>query len=346
MAPTTRARAKQLQGSFPEFSKMPKEVRLMIWKEAMPDYGIYQTMFEYEDEQGFIPPREYAIRLPAQPPNGSITISLVLPPKEARTPAFSARIFTIQALLNTCRESRSEVQFRFPHSVPSPGGELRFDGARDIISVTGICCDLEWLENKFQSGTVVFAEGWNMLPRRLSISSEPLGPILEYLFTYTALGINAMGFPPLGASRLYSEVRTFQDLLSSFTNLKQLFWTNLQHISVDAWNNTSQGERKVVAQVLGKCYPSSERSDRMISPKLIRPRLLTRSATNIVRLLQGDPEAQENERLKGKVQLNLPQLQSVEVFPMISVDPELECLCKAIPFEYSTRSEMKFGEKL
>lgn len=32
--------------------EMSKEVRLMVWKEAMPDYGIYQAILTYTDEQG------------------------------------------------------------------------------------------------------------------------------------------------------------------------------------------------------------------------------------------------------------------------------------------------------
>lgn len=304
---------------------MPQEVRLMVWKEAMPDYGVYPTTFQYEDEQGLILPHDYNVRLTADG-SSTITVSLALPPKDARTPAFSARLFTTQALLNTCRESRSEVQFRFPHSIPSAGGVLRFNGARDIIFIMSLHPHLMRPVDHGPSRTVVFAEGWNMLPQRLSVNDDILWATLYALFSSATLRERT-------ASRLYNEVRTFQGFLSNFTNLKQLFWTAPQHISIDAWNNTSQDGRETIVQILGRCYPSGERPGRKFAPKIIRPGLLARSVSYLVGILQGDPEAQENKHLKGHNQPSLPQLRGVEVFPMLSVDPELECFCKAIPLD-------------
>lgn len=325
MPPLTRARAKQLQESFPKFMYMPKEVRLMVWKEILPDYGIYQVVLECKYADG----NELTLTSLSMA-HGSrcwpIIVGLALPPKEKRTPAFSARVLATRSLLTSCHESRIEVQRHFPHSVPSPGGELRFHKTKDIV------CFAEKYVDVMGSitGTCVFTGGWNVLPRRLAVDFPSMAHILASLFPIPPSP------PPMASIRKLSYVRlqAFQVFLSNFTNLQQLFVTNVEVISAKTWNNTSQRGRDRLAQALRECYSGGADTRHSLND-LSGSHMsdLTRSATNLDRIFHDDPKAQHNFPWNALIDFRRPQLQGVKVLSMVKVIPELEGLCKKIESE-------------
>lgn len=208
---------------------------------------------------------------------------------------------------------------------------MRFHGARDIISVTDICHTQTRLEGRLNLQLVVFEEDWNILPHKLAVNCDILATILSVLFTQRFYMVMA---PGIRRSLCYA-ILVLQDLLSSFTNLKQLFWTETQHISFDDWNQTTRNEREKLAQILGTYYSNRRHADRILASKGMscKMKVVMLSTNSLIRLFHGDPEAQENVHLKDEVRFNLTQLEGVRIHPMLSVDPELDWLFKTITSE-------------
>lgn len=315
MAPITRGKVKQIQESFPPFMEMPKEVRLMVWKEAMPDYGILQLVCKYQDPCSLRP----------------FSIAVELPPTNRRGPAFSMRMQTTRALLGTCRESRVELQCHFPHLIPSSGAELRFHSTKDTIFLS----DLDEYFNRgaqikmnLMKRFSIFGDHWNLLPQKLAMDSSSLEEWLREL--YPSRYAVTLGLLP-GAGP------DFQTFLSNFPKLRQLFLTAELDVPLAKWNRDGEYMWKRLSNILQNCYTSGtnwtdERPRRWGFQMRDLP-MLTLAADHFNRILHEDPEAPENAPWKELMRSCPPQLQHVEVFPMVHVHPELEYLCQKVPTE-------------
>lgn len=129
----------------------------MVWKEAMPDYGIFQITCSCKN-----------LYL-----EGPIEVEVWLPPNDAQSPSFSMRMQTTRALLNTCRESRVELHHHLPQSIKSVREKLRIHGSKDTIylhSMGGYVVEtFGW--GSLGSLPLMFEDGWNLLPRKVAIHS-------------------------------------------------------------------------------------------------------------------------------------------------------------------------------
>lgn len=316
MAPITRAKAKQIQESFPHFMEMPKEVRLMVWKEAMPDYGIVQVACKYQDPCILRP----------------FSVAVKLSPAYCRGPAFSMRIKTTVALLSTCHESRVELQYHFPYSIPCSGTELRFHSTKDTIFLS----DLDEYFNRSVRINLnldlqcfsIFEDSWNLLPQKLAMDSSSLEISLRELFPFRHASI---------PRSLPETVPNFQTFLSNFPKLRQLFLTTEIDVSMMKWNRNGTLLRQRVSNILEKCYTSgtnwTDERPRRMGFRMYDLPMLTLAVDNFNRILHGNPEAPENVQWKELMRSSPPQLQHVEVLPMVHVHPELECLCQKVPTE-------------
>lgn len=134
---------------------------------------------------------------------------------------------------------------------------------------------------------------------------------------------------------LSTSVQEFLAFLSNFTNLCQLFLTSELDISITGWTKTAMDMRQRFSNVLGQCYPSGIRGGngwpRLVGYQSKDITELTLAADNMNGLHHGNPATPENFMWKELIQLSPPQLQRVEVFPMVHIDLELEWLCKRVP---------------
>lgn len=314
MAPITRGKIKQIQENFPQFMEMPKEVRLMVWKEAMPSYGILHLICNHRSIFSSRP----------------FSIGVDLPHTNDRGPAFSARLQTTRALLSTCRESRVELQYHFPHSIPSSGAELLFHGVKDTIFLKDpdeyFTESLQIVMTSDQRDLSIFEDSWNLVVQKLAIQSWSLEVWLRDLSS----------FRYVTTSEAQADVHDFQTfLVSNFPKLRQLFFTTELDVSMMKWKKSGKYRREHLNTILEKCYTSganwTDERPRRTGFRDNEIRTLTLAVDNFNRVLHGNPEARENMLWKEIMQSSLPQLQHVEVFPMVHVHAKLEDLCQEVP---------------
>lgn len=110
----------------------------------------------------------------------TMTMALHPLPANAAGPDFTDRIRKFRTLLNICRESRTEVKFRFPDTLEIDGGEMRFSGERDVVLITAFgnmddALMSIMLLNAGPAADLQFDKDWNKVVQKLAIDS----PIVE-----------------------------------------------------------------------------------------------------------------------------------------------------------------------
>lgn len=314
---------------------LPQELRLKVWQEAAPRYGLYPV-------QGYVelgsPPTPET-----DPGEYSETIAIRPCPRTEWCSEFTERVRATRSLLLACRESRSELHFLFPDTVPCFGGELRFNGERDVVLVVF----MESLQDMFPGPTSLtrfsFANDWHKRVRKLGVSS----PMLQFLVGNFLFFSSAGGTNP---SRWY--LRCFLRFLSSFSeyragadHLRQLVIVEGSYISSATLKKPRPNRlgQRGLTEILRQCHRTDMRipaPPRMINLYEPRPPCNLRGwlcaldglAENLEMVIQGRRPSNLPSRVLQRIRFGYPELQGVEIVKLVMLDPALAHLCPEMEF--------------
>lgn len=298
----TRGRARLLKQSFRNFPDLPPELRCRIWQEALPDHGIY--------------PVDCLQTSPASDATQT-TIQLQLLPRHRWSREFVDRVRTIEALLEVCEESRHETQLRFPHALPHPDGEMRFNGYKDVFFIASSLQLTDIFINNGSETTasqLTFAHNWNRLVRKLAFQTD----VQESMIGFAAIRIPNMG---PGLLQLVTEYMAgFVHFLMKFERLKQLFLVGMFGVPVQAWNKTPKNTRLRFQQVLRRSYPSglpqSFRDGVFVGFDRLDINHLSNFTWFLKRIIHGNPDSQVNNPLSHAIKFGYPELQGIDILNM------------------------------
>lgn len=314
---TTRRRVKQLRESFRKFPRLPLELRCRIWQEASPGYGIYPVNCHLEPDANRAPWMIFRLK-----PLG----------RYSWDPEFSERIRTTRVLLATCRESRNEVCFLFPDTLSCHGGKMRLNGKKDVVMIIPSRHLDQYFMLRPALSHFTFAEHWNTTVQKLGIFSLLQQDLIgTSLFSAASM---TTGIDPF--SRRY--FRRLMRFLLKFDGLKQLVLADGSKISVCDWNKTSTYGRQHHQSTLSECYwttMSITQPRRSYFPRMIphhRLRSLAACASNLERVIHGNPPANLSQLISQQISFGYPQLQSVEIVKLLTLDPELGHLSQEMEF--------------
>ena len=169
---------------FPKFDRLPAEIRLKIWQDSIPRYGVYSVLLRGREE----PISDQS----SHPVTFRVVYSLEPLPRDQRDHSLSDRIHTTISLLLTCSESASEVKRTFPDTIKCTSGKLRFNAKHDLLNLSCNGSILAWgfLRHfaRYQQGSVACANDWHKIPQRIGMNSFSLLGGLEYVYQRYKLG--------------------------------------------------------------------------------------------------------------------------------------------------------------
>ncbi|KUI54106.1 hypothetical protein VP1G_01391 [Cytospora mali] len=322
----TRHRLKRIkQEGFPKFKQLPPELRRMIWKEAMPPYGIVPVLC--------------AVRAPA-PGEARHKRCLVLYPSERyyQGPDFIDRNRMIQALLATTRESQKEVHRCFPDVITYGDYKLLFHFKHDLIYITTPSYEVN-LRDSLPKG-LTFADGWNNKIHKVAVDTRVLRQWLGHL----------AGQRPPREGLLVQDARyinCFLDFVVACPNLKQVVFTCANGATLDVWNNVVYGH--MIFECLSSCHlgvvlkedtcyrdsGSVETNRNLINPARDIPLELSKlpgCAQGLRKVISGGADTSETE-YSHLVKFGYPGLQDLDILTMVHVVPQLRDYCLQMEFD-------------
>lgn len=164
---------------FKRFPNLPAELRAMIWKEAMPPYGVYTVLMLGREE-----PK------PQQPPAPApmafrVVYRLEPVPHDQQDDELRVRLHTMRAIQGVNSEAAYELEKAFPTTIDCTGGKLRFNAVHDILSLSDLQCLLGcgFLARfaRYSQGAVVFANNWHTIPSTMLFNNRTLWTRFRYL---------------------------------------------------------------------------------------------------------------------------------------------------------------------
>lgn len=172
---------------FPKFGKLPAELRLKVWENAMPRYGVFTALMVGREEpmpQQPAPPAPMAFR---------VVYRLEPVPRDQQGDELRTRLDTMRAIQCTNSEAASEVQRAFPTTISCTGGKLRFNAEHDTLAISHSQCLLSnaFLRrfHRYSEGAVIFADDWHKIPRKMAFDCTRWKPfILAGFWLHTASG--------------------------------------------------------------------------------------------------------------------------------------------------------------
>lgn len=199
---------------FPKFGKLPAELRLKVWENAMPPYGIFTAlMFGREEPKPQQPP-------PPAPMAFRVVYRLEPVPRDQQDDELRMRLDTMRAIQSTNSEAASEVQRAFPTTINCTGGKLRFNAEHDTLSLsyTHRCLyemGIYMRFKRYSQGAMVFADDWHKIPRKMVINNRLLyGPL-------SAMDSWLQGSIPASHSPRYGQfVEGFMEFLADCAGLR------------------------------------------------------------------------------------------------------------------------------
>lgn len=160
------------QEGFPKFDRLPLELQSMIWREAMPPYGVYTVLMLGREEP-----------MPQQPPAPApmrfrAVYRLEPVPRDQQGVELRTRLETMRAIQRVSSEAASEVEIAFPTTIDCTGGKLRFNADHEILSLSDLQCLLGngLLERfaRYTQGAIVFKDDWHRIPRGMLFNNAKL----------------------------------------------------------------------------------------------------------------------------------------------------------------------------
>lgn len=238
---------------FPKFGELPAELRLNVWKHALPPYGIYTVLIDSRQET---PPRGPFV--PASVPISRRVVYRLEPlPRGLQDDELSTRIGTIRAIQLTNTEAASEVKRAFPTTIDCTRGKLRFDAEHDTLSLyepryIGPSRALNFEEfAHYSQGSIVFAGDWHKIPRKMVFNAEGLWRGLQTLKYYVGLGPNSW-IPP----DYIAGTEGFMEFLAGCTGLTSFGFMFNQACDDSILNVENAGWRLLADQALRFCRPA------------------------------------------------------------------------------------------
>lgn len=245
-------------------------------------------------------------------------LGLTLPRLEDLPCDFADRIRTTQALLTTCSETRSVVLKFYLDSVPSPTGELRFHGGKDVISILNTY-DIRHLWRT--CGRWELSGDWNLKIQRLALPAYEKRPT-KLLLLRPSWGPDWLEVPA-----------HIQNLLVRFPKLQKCFLRNQYTIEFTGSSfNKLIKKYPLLIEALGKVFPSGlsyshliksgsyrlESSEWQTDPTEIM-RGISCISQSVVDVLDDGHQNVRHPSLWDRIQQG-----HLEILPMCDVDREVE----------------------
>ncbi|KAL1866859.1 hypothetical protein Daus18300_006562 [Diaporthe australafricana] len=236
------------QEGFPKFRELPAELRIRIWKDAVPTCGTYPALIHGREDV-----------MPQQPPQPALVtfrrvFRLEPVPRDQQEAKLRMRLDTIRAVQRTCSEAAAEVQKAFPTTIKCTGGMLRFNAEHDILSLSVHKNGLEELFYDrlqcYNQGAVAFEGDWHTIPQKLMMVSCELWYAFRdvYNSVYRILRNPSSFVNPLVPQWLQG----FVSFLGDCTNLRVFGFT----YSTVLWSKLRRGESPVLQQSVAGSRPS------------------------------------------------------------------------------------------
>lgn len=180
---------------FPKFRELPAELRLKVWENAMPPYGIFTALvLGREKPKPQQPP-------PPAPMAFHVVYRLEPVPRDQQDDELRMRLDTMRAIQRTNSEAASEVQRAFPTTINCTGGKLRFNAEQDTLSLSTAQCFLAknflLRFERYNQGAMIFADDWHKIPRKMTFIGiwwNPFTVVNYWLRVPKATGV--WGNPP------------------------------------------------------------------------------------------------------------------------------------------------------
>ncbi|KAG6355095.1 hypothetical protein INS49_004176 [Diaporthe citri] len=204
---------------FPKFGKLPAELRLKVWENAMPPYGLFTVLMLGREEpkpQQPPPPAPLAFR---------VVYRLEPVARDQQDDELRMRLDTMRAIQRTNSEAASEVQRAFPTTINCTGGKLRFNAEEETLSLSNAQCILS--QNfllrfeRYNEGAMAFADDWHKIPRKMTFIGawwNPFAMVNYWLQAPKATGV--WGNPPRARA-----MEGFMGFLADCTRLTTLGFT-------------------------------------------------------------------------------------------------------------------------
>ncbi|KAH8744491.1 hypothetical protein F5883DRAFT_589707 [Diaporthe sp. PMI_573] len=143
------------QGQFPKFRKLPDELRIKIWNEALPSYGTYTALLCGKEEPM---PQQQSETAPL---TFRVVYRLEPVPHEQQDEKLRMRLDTMRAIQHTSSEAAAEVKRAFPTTIDCTRGNLRFNAEHDILYLSDLQCHLRlrFIDRfkQYDMGAMIFA---------------------------------------------------------------------------------------------------------------------------------------------------------------------------------------------
>lgn len=204
---------------FPKFKELPAELRLKVWENAMPPYGVFTAlMFAREEPRPQQPP-------PPAPLAFRVVYRLEPVARDQQDDEMRMRLDTMRAIQRTNSEAASEVQRAFPTTINCTGGKLRFNAEQDTFSLSNAQCFLAKYFllrfERYNEGAIIFADDWHKIPRKMTFIGSwwnPFTVVTYWLRMPKATGL--WGNPPRARA-----MEGFMDFLADCTRLTTFGFT-------------------------------------------------------------------------------------------------------------------------
>lgn len=198
---------------FPKFGKLPAELRLKVWENAMPRYGVFTALMIGREEPM---PQQPA---PPAPMTFRVVYRLEPVPRDQQHDELRTRLDTMRAIQCTNSEAASEVQRAFPTTINCTGGKLRFNAEHDTLVLSQSQCLLSnaFLKrfHRYSEGAVIFADDWHKIPRKMAFDTRWWKP-----FTATGFRLQiSQGLPVWNAVPASRSGEGFMNFLADCTRL-------------------------------------------------------------------------------------------------------------------------------
>lgn len=313
---------------------LPRELRLKVWREAAPRYGLYPV-------QGYA-----KLESPPMPDTDAEKQSNIIALRPySRTEwysEFAERVRATRSLLLACRESRSELHFLFPDTVHCFGGELRFSGERDVVLIIFIKSLEKMLVKSTSLTRFSFANDWHKKVRKLGVFS----PMLQYLDNKFLLSSLTLGIPSQRYLRRFLRVfGRFDEYRAGADHLRQLVIVEGSYISSATLSKVranDSGQRDLF-EVLRQCYRTDVRIT--VPPGMVELCELTPAwnlrgslcaldelVEKLEMQIQGRPSSNPHPQAFQSLRFGYTELPGVEIVKLVMLDPALAHLCPEMEF--------------
>lgn len=314
--------------AFTRFPDLPMELRLKIYRHALPNYGPCPVSSIFTIEAP--PDTTIASRHTPSATPLDVTWALSPMPRDQWLPEYAKRVRNMQAMLWASHESRMETFLRFPAILGSSNSQMRFHPIADLVILAS---SHEVLSLFFQRHvSLSFAENWNKKVVRLAMPH----------FMVEAFSVDLFHQDPLLADLGYRCIGGFLLFLSQMSCLEQFFLIGTRPIFVEAWKRTGVEAKKQLLECFENVFQtnpiqlsattSTEQETMPIQDPLKDHRAdgLTRAVSNIRHVIHSHPESTEKSPFRKTIQFvgRSPKLKSIDIRKMYYFERELQGFCK------------------